>query len=86
MGDAAGSLVGGSGPKARARFLALGGGDEIGGSCYLLQMGGKNLLIDAGLRLRPDGCVDFPDLGLLTRAGLKGPEDLDAVFLTHAHR
>ena len=44
-------------------FLALGGGNEIGASCYLLHVGGINILIDAGMRI--NARTAFPNFSLL---------------------
>ena len=31
-------------------FISIGGGNEIGASCYFLQCEGRNFLLDAGIR------------------------------------
>lgn len=59
-------------------FLALGGGDEIGASSYLLQVDGVRLLIDAGIR--PNGHHTYPDFEHLRTGGRP-----DVLLLTHAH-
>lgn len=61
----------------------LGGGDEIGASSYLLQVSGRRVLIDAGLRLR--GPRAFPDYSSLSQIGLMGLYECDCVCITHAH-
>ncbi len=59
-------------------FRALGGAGEIGASCYLLEIDGKYILIDAGIRLNPSwGQSPFPALELIRK--------LDLVIVTHAH-
>ncbi len=63
----------------------LGGADEVGASCLLFEIGGKRLLIDAGLRPSPKagwGLAgdQLPDLSLIDHAG-----GLDAILVTHAH-
>lgn len=63
----------------------LGGADEVGASSTLVQMGGKTLLIDAGIRISPKTSRgiqtdQLPDLSLITEAG--GP---DYILVTHAH-
>jgi Cft2 family RNA processing exonuclease len=63
-------------------FLALGGGNEIGASCYLLHLAGVDILLDAGMRLNADRA--FPDFGLLNKQ-VGGMEFLHAYLLTHAH-
>ena len=64
-------------------FVALGGGDEIGASSYLLQANGKRVLIDAGLRLR--GSRVYPDFPFVSQIGMLGLWECDCVCLTHAH-
>ncbi|MFP4320833.1 MAG: MBL fold metallo-hydrolase [Anaerolineales bacterium] len=62
----------------------LGGADEVGASCVLLEMGGQRILVDAGIRVSPkarDGLSGelLPDLSPLNDG------KLDAVIVTHAH-
>ncbi len=63
----------------------LGGADEVGASCSLLTLGGRRILVDAGIRISPRsrwGLQDdqLPDLSQIDRAG-----GLDAILVTHAH-
>jgi len=64
-------------------LFPLGGGNEIGASSYLLQVNGKRVLIDAGLRLH--GPRAFPDYASLSQIGLMGLYECDCVCITHAH-
>jgi len=64
-------------------LFPLGGGDEIGASSYFLQVNGKRILVDAGLRLR--GRLTFPDYSSLSQIGLMGLYESDCVLITHAH-
>lgn len=62
----------------------LGGSDEVGASCLLIEMAGQRLLVDAGIRVSPkarDGLSGelLPDLSPLNEG------NLDAVLITHAH-
>jgi len=62
----------------------LGGSDEVGASCILVELGGQRILIDAGIRVSPkarDGLSGelLPDLSPLNTG------KLDAVIITHAH-
>jgi Cft2 family RNA processing exonuclease len=59
-------------------FLALGGGDEIGASSYLLHIDGVRVLIDAGIR--HDRHNPYPDFERLCSIGRP-----HALLLTHAH-
>ncbi len=53
---------------------------EIGSNSYWLKMGGKNLILDAGLHPKLEGLAAAPDFSLV-------PEGkVDAVVLTHAHQ
>jgi predicted metal-dependent RNase len=55
-----------------------GGAGEVGASCILLQIGGKNLVLDAGIRMNaPDS---LPDLSLIQANG-----GADAILISHAH-
>ena len=53
---------------------------EIGSNSYWLSIGGKNLILDAGLHPKLEGLAAIPDFSLV-------PEGkVDAVFVTHAHQ
>ena len=64
------------------RITFLGGADEVGASSLLIEIGGKRLLIDAGIRPSPKA-----------RWGLRGDQlphldavdSPDAILVTHAH-
>lgn len=67
------------------KITFLGGADEVGASCTLLEMAGKHLLVDAGIRISPRSSrgiqnSQLPDLQPIT--GIGGP---DFVLVTHAH-
>lgn len=67
------------------RVTFLGGADEVGASGILLEIAGRRLLVDAGLRPSPrarDGLSgdQLPDLSAVDRAG-----GVDDILVTHAH-
>lgn len=62
-----------------ASLTALGGGDEVGGSCYLYDFGSTRILVDAGGRNNKTGEAALP---LLNRLQAGFPEH---VLITHAH-
>ena len=64
------------------QFTALGGAMEVGASCMLLQIAGKNILLDAGIRVNRRGNASLPDLDKLKE--LAG-DKLDLVLVSHAH-
>ncbi|MGV8125121.1 MAG: MBL fold metallo-hydrolase [Candidatus Xenobiia bacterium LiM19] len=62
------------------QFIACGGGNEVGASCYLLKSGGRNYLIDAGIRMGGKEEDRLPDLSQLQQHG-----GIHCVIITHAH-
>ena len=58
----------------------LGGANEVGASCTLIEMEGARILVDVGIRMGPEPDSQLPDLTALD--GMSMP---DAVLLTHAH-
>lgn len=58
----------------------LGGAQEVGASCVLLELGGKRIVFDCGMRM--GGIKDpMPELRLIQEA----VGGVDAIFLSHAH-
>ncbi len=55
----------------------LGGADEVGASCILIEIEGRRILVDAGIRMGPGIDSKWPDFRTLDRP--------DALLLTHAH-
>lgn len=67
------------------RITFLGGAEEVGASSVLLEIAGRRLLIDAGIRPSPKARYglsgdQLPDLSAVDRVG-----GLDALLVTHAH-
>ena len=68
----------------RNLFFPIGGGNEIGASCYLIQLNGMKFLLDSGIRLHTDST--HPRFhSLYTEDLLDGLWELDGIFLSHAH-
>ena len=65
-------------PGMRVHFL--GGADEVGASCILVEAGGHRVLVDAGVRMGAAQRDRLPDLARATELG-----GLDAILVTHAH-
>ena len=59
------------------KLTFLGATHEVTGSCYYLEAGGRNILIDCGMEQGPDCFVNQP---LPVKAA-----DIDIILLTHAH-
>jgi len=58
----------------------LGGADEVGASCTLIEMEGHRILVDAGIRMGASQGSQLPNFSVLDDVGL--PEE---VLVTHAH-
>jgi len=66
------------------RFIPLGGGNEIGASCYYLEYGNMKIILDCGMRF--NSTFVYPDFSPLYKEGIiDGLWELDAVFISHAH-
>lgn len=64
------------------KLTVLGGGDEIGASCYLLTQNNKGFVIDAGMRLHAERM--FP-LFIKAMEILNHWTDIKVIFITHGH-
>lgn len=62
------------------KFLPLGGADDIGASCFYLNISGTGILLDCGIHPRKKGLESLPKFELL--------DDLpvDYVIISHAHQ
>ncbi|MGH2331192.1 MBL fold metallo-hydrolase [Thermoanaerobacter mathranii] len=62
----------------------LGAAKEVGASSVLIKTAGRNILLDAGIKVNEDGAEALPDLSILEKLQKNG-EVLDAVIISHAH-
>jgi len=60
-------------------FTSLAAGREIGAHCYLLELDGCRVVLDAGTHPKRDGLATLPRINDLQ------PGTVDALILTHAH-
>ncbi len=60
------------------KVLFCGGALEVGASCILVSINGKNILFDAGIRMTKGN--ELPDFNLIKENG-----GVDAIFISHAH-
>ena len=66
-------------------FAALGGGQEVGASCYYLQIGKRHFMFDCGKGFI-DKVVHGPNITtLFENPYLTSPEQIEAMFISHAH-
>ncbi|EHK99386.1 putative endoribonuclease ysh-1 [Glarea lozoyensis 74030] len=47
-------------PADELMFLCLGGGNEVGRSCHILQYKGKTVMLDAGMHAGYEGLAALP--------------------------
>ena len=65
-------------------LVPLGAGREVGRSCILLSMGGKNIILDCGIHMGYSDDRRFPDFSYLTKSGdLNG--QIDCIIISHFH-
>lgn len=64
-------------------FFPVGGGNEIGASCYFVQLNGAKFLLDSGIRLHTD--TIYPSFHSLYGNFLDGLWELDGILLSHGH-
>lgn len=63
------------------KYIYLGGAGEVGASCLLVKVAGRNILFDCGVRVNQTQDASLPNLEALnTYAPM-----LDAIFISHAH-
>ncbi len=67
----------------RNLFFPVGGGNEIGASCYFVQLDGAKLLLDSGIRLHTNSI--YPSFHSLYGNFLDGLWELDGILLSHGH-
>lgn len=58
----------------------LGGGQEVGRSCILLQYRERNIMLDCGAHPGRDGNDSLPFFDLIDN-----PEEIDLILITHFH-
>ncbi|XP_071116237.1 integrator complex subunit 11-like [Haliotis cracherodii] len=69
---------------AELRVTPLGAGQDVGRSCILLTIGGKNIMLDCGMHMGYNDERRFPDFSYITRTE-KLTEHLDCVIISHFH-
>jgi integrator complex subunit 11 len=66
------------------KIVPLGAGQDVGRSCILLTIGGKNVMLDCGMHMGYNDDRRFPDFSYITK---NGPitDFLDCVIISHFH-
>lgn len=66
------------------KVTPLGAGQDVGRSCILVTIGGKNIMLDCGMHMGFNDERRFPDFTYITRTGTL-TEHLDCVIISHFH-
>ncbi|VDK67063.1 unnamed protein product [Anisakis simplex] len=66
------------------QVVTLGAGQDVGRSCILLSIGGKNVMLDCGMHMGYQDERRFPDFSFIS-GGTSLDEHLDCVIITHFH-
>lgn len=66
------------------KITPLGAGQDVGRSCILLSMGGKNIMLDCGMHMGYNDERRFPDFSYIVP---EGPitSHIDCVIISHFH-
>lgn len=66
------------------KIVPLGAGQDVGRSCILLTIGGKNLMLDCGMHMGYNDDRRFPDFSYINK---NGPltDFLDCIIISHFH-
>lgn len=67
-------------------FMPLGGGQNVGGSSYYMQLGESNILLDAGVNYK-NRITEPPDyISLLCSGKIKNINEINQIYISHAHK
>lgn len=66
-------------------FMPLGGGQNVGGSCYYMKLGNSNILLDAGIMYHKN-LKKSPDFSsLLYSHCIEDLSQINQIYISHAH-
>ncbi|KHN81560.1 Integrator complex subunit 11 [Toxocara canis] len=66
------------------KVVTLGAGQDVGRSCILVSIGGKNVMLDCGMHMGYQDERRFPDFSYIG-GGVSLNEFIDCVIITHFH-
>ncbi|PHZ13322.1 Metallo-hydrolase/oxidoreductase [Rhizopus microsporus ATCC 52813] len=64
--------------------VPLGAGQDVGRSCVLVTIGGKNIMFDCGMHMGYSDARRFPDFTYISKTG-NFTDIIDAVIISHFH-
>ena len=71
--------------KDKIVFIPLGGGQNVGASCYYLKLGTSNILLDCGIGFEGDVTFAPTFYTLLSSNYLQSLSQISQIFISHAH-
>jgi integrator complex subunit 11 len=63
------------------KVVPLGAGQDVGRSCILVSMGGKNIMLDCGMHMGFNDERRFPDFSYISDSGHPLQEFIDCVII-----
>lgn len=66
------------------KVTPLGAGQDVGRSCILVSMGGKNIMLDCGMHMGYNNERRFPDFSYIVPEGPM-TNYIDCVIISHFH-
>eukprot|EP00761_Pharyngomonas_kirbyi_P010020 gb/GECH01010038.1/.p1 GENE.gb/GECH01010038.1/~~gb/GECH01010038.1/.p1 ORF type:complete len:645 (+),score=101.70 gb/GECH01010038.1/:1-1935(+) len=66
------------------RVVPLGAGQDVGRSCVLVTLGGKNIMFDCGMHMGYSDLRRFPDFSFISRTG-NFTAAIDVLIISHFH-
>ena len=64
------------------KIIPLGAGQDVGKSCVLLSIGGKNIMFDCGMHMGYNDSRRFPDFSYISKTN-NFDDVLDCVIISH---
>lgn len=71
--------------RKEIQFMALGGGQRVGASCYFLRLGENNILLDCGIGFEKSYRVNPVLNALFTIPEMYSLSQLSEIYISHAH-
>ncbi|KAJ3213782.1 Integrator complex subunit 11 [Dinochytrium kinnereticum] len=66
------------------RIVPLGAGQDVGRSCLILTIGGRNIMLDCGMHMGYGDHRRFPDFAYISKTG-DFNSNLDCIIISHFH-
>ncbi|XP_057296053.1 integrator complex subunit 11-like [Hydractinia symbiolongicarpus] len=69
---------------AEIKAVPLGAGQDVGRSCIIVTLGGKNIMLDCGMHMGFNDDRKFPDFSYIAKTGPYTPY-IDCLIISHFH-